>query len=340
MASADRSVAREGAERIVREEAEYPSSDGKTQIRALVWQLPEVEPGAVPPRGIFQIVHGMAEHIARYDEFACYLARRGFVVCGEDHVGHGRSVAAADDLGHIPLKGGKDILIADVHELRCLVGARYAPQTPYFLFGHSMGSFIVRAYLARHAVGLAGAVICGTGQQPRALSAAGNALARLIARVKGERHRSALIDRMGAGAFGKRIEDARTPFDWLSVDPAVVDAFLDDPLCGAMFTVGGYAALTDLTGEVASPSCAARVPRDLPLLFIAGAEDPVGDGGRSVRAAASLMRRAGASCVEEIIYEGMRHEIVNEPGRAQVFADVARWLDERLDARSEKEVAS
>lgn len=340
MASADRSVAREGAGRIVREEAEYLSADGKTQIRALIWQLPEVASGAIPPRGVFQIVHGMAEHIARYDEFARYLAQRGFVACGEDHVGHGRSAAAADDLGHIPLKGGKDILIADVHELRRLVSARYAPQTPYFLFGHSMGSFIVRAYLARHAAGLAGAVICGTGQQPRALSAAGNALSRLVASARGARCRSALIDGLGAGAFGKRIEGARTPFDWLSTDPAVVDAFLDDPLCGAMFTVGGYAALTDLAGEVASSACAAKVPRDLPLLFIAGAEDPVGDRGRGVHAAANLMRRAGASCVEEIIYEGMRHEIVNEPGRARVLADVARWLDERLDAHSEKEAAS
>ncbi len=167
MASADRSVAREGVERIVREEAEYPSSDGKTQIRALIWQLSEVEPGTVPPRGIFQIVHGMAEHIARYDEFARYLARRGFVVCGEDHVGHGRSVAAADDLGHIPLKGGKDIMIADVHELRCLVGARYAPQTPYFLFGHSMGSFLTRTYMIRYpGAKLSGVILSGTGQAP------------------------------------------------------------------------------------------------------------------------------------------------------------------------------
>ena len=333
MASADRSVAREGVERIVREEAEYPSSDGKTQIRALVWQLPEVEPGAVPPRGIFQIVHGMAEHIARYDEFACYLARRGFVVCGEDHVGHGRSVAAADDLGHIPLKGGKDILIADVHELRCLVGARYAPQTPYFLFGHSMGSFIVRAYLARHAVGLAGAVICGTGQQPRALSAAGNALARLIARVKGERHRSALIDRMGAGAFGKRIEDARTPLDWLCTDPAVVDAYRADPLCGAMFTVGGYAALTDLTEEVVDFMHAAP-GYQVPVLFVSGWDDPVGgDWGKSMLTAAELLRAIGMRDVRTIRYKGMRHEILNEPGRAFVFADVAGWAEARLAAR-------
>ncbi|OUO88314.1 alpha/beta hydrolase [Gordonibacter sp. An230] len=309
-----------------RSEVEYPSVDGTTHVKGLIWRLSEAASDTVPPRGIVQIVHGMSEHVARYDEFARCLARRGFVVCGEDHVGHGRTAATADDLGHIPLEGGKDLLIANVHALRLLVAARFAPQTPYFLFGHSMGSFIVRAYLARHAAGLAGAVICGTGQQPRALSAAGNLLARLIARAKGERHRSTLIDRMGAGSFGRRIKGARTPFDWLSVDPAVVDAYLSDELCGAMFTVGGYAALTDLTGEVAAPSCAARVPRDLPLLFIAGAEDPVGDEGRGVRAAAALMRRAGVESVEEVVYEGMRHEILNEPGRDQVIEDVACWL--------------
>lgn len=325
---------------------EYPSRDGATRIHARLW-MPE---GAMPlpgedgasgaclqPRGIVQVVHGMAEHIGRYDEFARFLVSRGFAVCGEDHIGHGLSAASSEDLGHMALPGGKDILIGDVHELRRLVAARFPPQTPYLLFGHSMGSFIVRAYLARHAAGLAAAVLCGTGQQPRALSAAGNLLARLLARLRGSRYRSAFIDGLGAGAYGKRIEGARTPFDWLSVDPAVVDAFLADERCGAMFTVGGYAALTDLTGEVASPSCASKVPHDLPLLFVAGAQDPVGDEGRGVRAAAELMRKAGVRRVDEIIYEGMRHEILNEPGRMQVFQDVARWMEARIDERAVRE---
>ena len=326
MASADQG--------IIREEVEYPSSDGKTQIKGLVWQLPEVASGTVPPRAVFQIVHGMAEHIARYDEFARYLARRGFVVCGEDHVGHGRTAAAADDLGHIPLEGGKDILLADVDGMRRLVDGRYdGCSTPYVLFGHSMGSFIARAYLPRHRPWVDAAILCGTGHPSKATSRLGNALAHLIARFKGERHLSKLLDRMGVGAYGKCIEGARTPLDWLCTDPAVVDAYRADPLCGAMFTVGGYAALTDLTEEVVDFMHAAP-GYQVPVLFVSGWDDPVGgDWGKSMLTAAELLRAIGMRDVRTIRYKGMRHEILNEPGRAFVFADVAGWAEARLAAR-------
>ncbi|MCQ4881959.1 lysophospholipase, partial [Alistipes onderdonkii] len=145
--------------------------DGTSQIRGLIW-APERPAGtrAPAPRGVGQIVHGMSEHLGRYDGFARYLVGRGFTVCASDHVGHGKSVPGPEKLGCLPAQGGKDVLIEDVHELRRTVAARYSRQTPYILFGHSMGSFVVRAYLARHAEGLAAAVICGTGTQPLALS--------------------------------------------------------------------------------------------------------------------------------------------------------------------------
>ena len=257
----------------------------------------------------------MAEHIARYDEFARYLARRGFVVCGEDHVGHGRTAAAADDLGHIPLEGGKDILLADVDGMRRLVDGRYdGCSTPYVLFGHSMGSFIARAYLPRHRPWVDAAILCGTGHPSKATSRLGNALAHLIARFKGERHRSKLLDRMGVGAYGKRIEGARTPLDWLCTDPAVVDAYRADPLCGAMFTVGGYAALTDLTEEVVDFMHAAP-GYQVPVLFVSGWDDPVGgDWGKSMLTAAELLRAIGMRDVRTIRYKGMRHEVLERAG--------------------------
>lgn len=309
--------------------AGYRSYDGKTQIRAQVWAPEQAWGSRGPaPRAIVQIVHGMSEHIGRYDEFARFLVRRGFVVCANDHIGHGRSVPCADALGHLPASGGKDILIEDVHELRKTIAARYARQTPYVLFGHSMGSFIVRAYLARYAEGLSAAVICGTGQQSQLRSKIGNFLARRIAASKGEDYRSTFLHRLGAGSFSGHINDARTPFDWISTDPAVVDDYIEDDLCGVMFSAGGYATLTDLTGEVATMACASRVPKHLPVLFIAGAQDPVGECGKGVHAAVDLMRRAGVNQVDEIIYEDMRHEILNEPGREQVYTDVAQWIEE------------
>ena len=316
---------------VERSALSYPSKDGSTTIRARLWAPAAPDGTPVAPRAIVQIVHGMCEHMGRYDEFARFLAGNGFAVCGEDHIGHGESASDPAEFGHMPPREGKDVLIADVCALRRLMRERFGEGVPYFLFGHSMGSFIVRAYLARPCSrNLSGAVICGTGEQPRALSAAGNLLARIIGRVAGERHRSALIDGLGAGAYGKRIPDARTPFDWLSTDPAVVDAYLADERCGFMFTVGGYAALTDLTGEIADPACVARVPHDMPLLFIAGEQDPVGDNGKGVRIAAQAMRDAGVARVDEVLYPGMRHEILNEPERGRVMADVLAWFEARI----------
>ena len=315
---------------VVESTVSYPSKDRSTTIRACLWE-PAVDGAPVRPRAIVQIVHGMCEHIGRYDAFARFLAQQGFAVCGNDHVGHGASAADPSDFGHLPPREGKDILVADVCALRRLMQRRLGEDIPYFMFGHSMGSFIVRSYLARPcARDLSGAIVCGTGQQPRLLSAAGNLLARAIGRVAGPRRRSAFIDGMGAGAYGKRIPDARTPFDWLSTDPAVVDAYLADERCGFMFTVGGYAALTDLTGEIADPARVARVPHDMPLLFIAGEQDPVGDNGKGVRIAAQALRDAGVARVDEVLYPGMRHEILNEPERGRVMADVLAWLEARI----------
>lgn len=304
----------------------YLSADGKTQIRALVWE-PGKDPG-IAPAGIVQLVHGMSEHVERYDEFARYLAGLGYIVCANDHIGHGKSVSDPSEWGCLPSDGGKEVLIADVHELRKTVASRYSRQTPYVMFGHSMGSFIVRAYLARHAEGLAAAIICGTGQQPLLLSKLGNFVARRIASSKGDAYKSSFLDGLGAGSFAKQIDNPRTEFDWLSTDDAVVDAYIADESCGAMFSAGGYATLTDLTGEVVKAAAAEAVPKQLPLLFIAGALDPVGDNGKGVEKAVEQYRRAGIETVDLKLYEGMRHEILNEPGRAEVYADVTGWIAE------------
>ena len=275
----------------------YASHDGVSRIHALLWQP---DKRTAVPRGIVQIVHGMAEHIDRYEPFARYLVSQGFVVCANDHVGHGKSVKDESDLGHIPLDAGADALIEDVHELRRLTASRYAGTVPYVLFGHSMGSFIARAYMTRHGEGVAAAILCGTGQQPRLLSSAGRALSRLIAASKGERYRSPLVDSLGAGSFSKAIDGARTDVDWISTDEAVVDEYIADPACGQMFTVGGYAALTSLALEATDASRAACEYRD-----------------------------AGVESVDVKLYEGMRHEILNESDKERVYEDVASWLESK-----------
>jgi alpha-beta hydrolase superfamily lysophospholipase len=318
------------AEETRTESLTFVSNDGVTQIHARIWWpagLARGENGALPrPRGIVQIVHGMAEHISRYDSFARFLAGNGYLVCGHDQLGHGKSVRDRSQWGCLPPKTGKDILIQDIHDLRGIVSARCAPGTPYFVFGHSMGSFETRVYISRHAEGLAGAIICGTGYVDPKTSAAGNAMARLICRLRGADHISGMLHSMADGAYAKAIPDAKSPFDWLSHNRDNVNAYIADPACGYMFSAGGYATLTSLTQEACSPACAQAVPNGLPLLYMAGAEDPVGDNGKGVTTSFKMAQRAGASDAQLKLYPNMRHEILNETGRQAVYTDVLNWL--------------
>ena len=299
---------------------EFPSWDGVSTIHAMLWQPKG------PARGVVQLIHGMSEHIERYDAFARFLAGNGFIVVGHDHIGHGHSVASKQQLGHMPAETGADVLVEDVDTLRFIAASAF-PDLPYFIFGHSMGSFVLRVYLTRHAQGLSGAILCGTGNQPPIASLAGNALAQLGSMVRGETAKSDLIHSMADGAFSNAIENPRTDFDWISANRSNVDAYMDDDLNGFQFTLGGYASLTRLTLLAASLEHAKKIPNGLPLLFIAGARDPVGDNGKGVRAAADLMRRAGAQDVDVIIYDGMRHEILNEKDAMLVFDDELDWIE-------------
>ncbi len=310
-----------GARDVERSEKFIASTNGTARIRTVMWKAKD----APRYRATVQLVHGMAEHIDRYGEFASYLASQGFVVVGHDHIGHGKSVVDEGELGCLPLKNGKTILVDDVARVREELLAPYK-ELPSFIFGHSMGSFVTRLYITRYPQGLSGAILCGTGSQPYALSLAGRSLARLLGHFRGDRYVSRILHDLGAGAFSAAIEQPRTEFDWISVDPRVVDAYIADPLSGAKFSTGGYATLTDMTAEVVTSRSASRVPADLPLLFIAGAEDPVGSSGAGVDKAVALYREGGVADVREILYPGMRHEILNEPDRHRVFDDVLTWM--------------
>ena len=313
---------------INREELRFPSADGRSTIRALVW-WPALAAGT-RARGVVQVIHGMAEHVERYDALARLFASRGFVVCGDDHAGHGAS-CDPDGYGCLPARGGAEALVADEHTLRRLVTERMGADAPYLLLGHSLGSYIARVYLAEHGEGLAGVILSGTGTLPVAVSWAGHALARLICAVRGEKYRSKLLDGMGVGGYARAVPGP-TGCEWLSHNEKNVATYVADPRCGFMFSAGGYAAVTKLTARACSLAWARRAPHDVPLLFVSGAEDPVGDNGRGVRAAAELARQAGQRHVDMRIYEGMRHEIFNEDDGGRVMADVLSWVEARLGA--------
>lgn len=313
-------------------ELSFPSSDSEYEIRALVWEPTTVGTSPKRPRAIIQILHGMSEHIERYRAFAEFCTEQGFIVCGHDHVGHGKSLKAPDTYGLIP-KNGKDVMIADAHQLRLLMQERFASEEsgsmPHLILGHSMGSFILRNYLAEHGEGLAGAIVCATGHLAPALSGAGRLLSRFLHAIKGAEHKSPLIDSMSTGAYSKQIEGAQTTHDWLSRDDAVVQAYLDDPGCGFSFTTGGNIALTTLTGDMVKRSTVEAVPKHLPLLFLAGEEDPVGEKGVAVKKAVALFEDTGHDKVTLILYPQMRHELLNEIGKEQVYSDLMNWIDEQ-----------
>ena len=303
----------------------YPSADGSSTIAAKLW-LPQGE-----LRGIVQLVHGMCEHIERYDEFARFLAGSGFAACGHNHIGHGNSCPEPALLGHMPVEGGLDVLIADVHSMRQLAQAQLGEQLPYFIFAHSMGSFVTRCYLAQHAAGLSGVILCGTGNLPIPLSKLGLAICRALAKMRGETYHSAFVDNMAAGGYGKKVKGATDPLAWIAESPRVIADYKADPQCGFMFTVGGYAAVMAATAFAASRECVEAYPQNLPLLFVAGKGDPVGEFGKGVSAAAQLAESAGVRNVTTIIYEGMRHEILNEDERAQPMGDILWWIEQQLE---------
>lgn len=298
----------------------FPSTDGRSTIHGIIWQ-----PVGQKPVAVVQIIHGMAEHIERYEPFARYLAERGFLVCGHDHIGHGRS-SVKEDLGHMPSKNGAEILVEDSHSMRQIVSGIF-PDVPYFMFGHSMGSYTLRVYLTSYGDNLAGAVICGTGWIPQAVSIVGSRVAKGLAKVKGERGKSDLVQSMVTGVFSKAVENPRTEFDWISVNDDNVDDFMKDELSGFDFTLGGYTSLIHIAGMASRLELAKKIPHELPLLFIAGSEDPVGANGRGVAEAVRLVKKAGAKNVKVVLYGGMRHEILNEKDNEKVFIDVYEWMD-------------
>lgn len=301
----------------------YPSSDGETSIHAVAW-VPEGE-----IRAVLQICHGMVEYIDRYDTFATWLSERGFYVTGNDHLGHGRSVSTEENYGFFHEQDGNRCVMEDIHRLRENTEGRL-PGIPYFMLGHSMGSFLLRQYILRHGRGLAGAVIMGTGDKGRPLLTAGQLLCRLIARVKGWHYRSRLIDRLGLGSYNQSFEPSESKREWVTSDAELRTAYEADPLCSFIFTLNGYEQMFEGMKKISGKRSAIRIPRTLPILLASGQQDPVGDFGKAVEKIYGQYREAGIRDVSLKLYENDRHEILNERDRRQVYEDILRWMEERI----------
>ena len=306
----------------MKEEFYYPSFDKETSIHAVAW-VPEQEVKAV-----LQISHGMVEYIDRYDTFATWLSERGFYVTGNDHLGHGKSIASEENYGFFHEPDGNRCVIEDIHQLRERTEERL-PGVPYFMLGHSMGSFLLRQYILKHGRGLAGAVIMGTGDKGRILLEAGQVLCRIFAMVKGWHYRSRLIDSLGLGSYNKKFEPSESKKEWVTSDTEIRKAYEADPLCSFTFTLNGYYQMFEGMKKISGKRSAIRIPRTLPILLVSGKEDPVGDFGKAVEKIFHQYQEAGIKDVTMKLYDNDRHEILNEQDRQQVYEDILRWMEER-----------
>lgn len=307
-----------------KQEFYFLSNNKETIIHAIRW-VPNID----KIKGIIQIVHGMAEFIDRYDDFASTMARQGYLVVGHDHLGHGTSISKPDDYGFFSKEDGNKNLLADIHTLRLKLHEEY-PEAPYFLLGHSMGSFLTRQYICEFGEGLAGVIIMGTGEMPNSVLKVGKGITSVLAGVMGWHHRSPFIDKIAFGSYNKHFQPQRTEKDWLTRDEKIVDLYLADERCTFIFTLNGFYNLFFSIQEAQKQERLEGMPKKLPILLISGKEDPVGSYGKAVRKLAARFKKNGMKYITLRLYSHGRHEVLNELNRVTVYEDIGKWLNKRL----------
>lgn len=305
----------------------FLSNDGKTAVHAVKWT-----PDSGEYKAILQITHGMVEFIERYQTFAEFLTANEYMVVGHDHIGHGQSVASQEDWGYFCEGNPSDTLVADMHKLRTLVQEEN-PGVPYFMLGHSMGSFMLRKYLAFHNEDLRGAIIMGTGFIPANMTNLALKLTGVVTKLRGSRHRSKLIQSLAFGADYKGFDmtGEHPENSWLTKDVDIVNQYYNEPRCTYMFTVNGYKGLFEAVNFSCNPENAALIPKKLPLFIVSGDRDPVGGLGKGVKDVYDMYKDTGSLDLTYKLYENDRHEILNEIDKEVVFDDLLAWMNVRID---------
>jgi alpha-beta hydrolase superfamily lysophospholipase len=311
---------------MITKEFTFPSSDGKTKVHAVRWI-----PDSGEFKAILQITHGMQEYIERYTGFAEFLTGHGYLVVGHDHLGHGKTAPSSEDLGYFGRPNPSDLLVADMHTLRTGVQKKY-PDKPYFMMGHSMGSYLLRKYLGIHSDGLSGVIIMGTGYVPQKDTAFGLKACKTLSAVQGWHHRSKFLTGASFGKPYRKFDLTGKDFtnSWISRDEAIVRKYYSDPKCQFLFTINGYQGLYEAVSAACSQETVDRYPKDLPVFLVSGANDPVGDFGVGVKKVYHMFRTAQMEDVTYRLYDEDRHEVLNELDKEQVYNDILAWMNIRL----------
>ncbi|WP_207643664.1 alpha/beta hydrolase [Desnuesiella massiliensis] len=281
---------------------------------------------AIEIKGIIQLVHGSCEHSARYADFANFITEKGYVVYSNDHRGHGLSANSSEDFGFFGENNGWQAMVEDLNELTKLIRKDYAEEK-ITLLGHSMGSFLARHYAIEYGSSINGLIATGTAHNPRMLLQLGKSLAEREIKNRGPKHRSNFLNKLSYESFNNKFRPIRTKQDWLTRDEKIVDKFIEDEFCGFVFTTSGFRDMFNGLLYITDIRNIVKTPKNLPILLLSGKDDPVGANGRMVNKAFNHYKRAGVENVNMKLYDGMRHEILNELGKEEVYNDILNWIE-------------
>lgn len=305
----------------MKKEIQIISSNKHTKLHVTMW-IPE------KIKGILQIAHGMKEYVERYEEFAEYLCYRGILVAGNDHVGHGQSLDSQEERGYFRLaqnKNGAETAVADLHRVNSYLRKQY-PGVPFYFLGHSMGSFFVRQYLSEYQEEFAGIILSGTGVQSGVVIHGGGLLLNLMEKKYGDKYKSDWLGNQFNKINNAKIENPRTPYDWLSTDRKKVEEYIRDKNCDYFFSVNGYRTLLETLAYIQNPQNVKKISKNTSFLFVSGSEDPIGGYGKGLGKVVRTYRKAGIGRIKIKMYEGSRHEPINESDRFSVYADIYRYI--------------
>ncbi|MGL4362995.1 MAG: lysophospholipase [Cellulosilyticaceae bacterium] len=280
-------------------------------------------------KGIVQIAHGMAEMASRYEEFARYLNKHGYIVYINDHRGHGKSAPSIEKIGYLGEKNGFEKLVCDMYELTKLIKEEYK-ELPIFLFSHSMGSFAAQQYIMHYGEKIDGAILSGTNGKQGILLDIGLLVAKNEVKKNGRYEPSPKLHLLIFGRYNKKIKKLRTNFDWLTRDEKEVDEYIANKYCGTIFPTSFFEDfITDLK-YIQKPSNINKIHKDLPIYIFAGDKDPVGNYGKGIKTLYETYKNAGIKNIAYKIYEEGRHEMLHEINRAEVMKDIVNWLDDKI----------
>jgi alpha-beta hydrolase superfamily lysophospholipase len=300
-------------------------AEDKTEIFTYKW-LPDDDKKI---KAIVQIVHGMAEHAARYGEFADFLTINGFAVYANDLRGHGKTAGTEDRIGYFAEKNGWDLVVNDEFGLTQII-KKENPVLPVYLIGFSMGSLITRDYIFTHGDYINGAILSGTSSDPGVMANLGKLIAKWQIKKNGFKAKSPLLDKLSFGKFNSYFKPNRTTFDWLSTNRENVDRYIADPYCGSIFSAGFFNDLIYGVKKVNLLKNIEKISKNLPIFIISGEKDPVGDFTKGVMKVFNDYKKAKITDVTFKFYPEFRHELVNETKRSEVYKDIAEWLDKHI----------